>query len=73
MGFNKKYVPEYDVLVREILTVDSSFVAERYSRADALIGSEKSIKLLDEFMKEYYEGNEVTVKRFVETLSENSI
>lgn len=73
MGFNKKYVPEYNTLVKEILTVDSSFVAERYSRADALIGSEKSIRLLDEFMKEYYEGDEVTIKRFVETLSENSI
>lgn len=68
MGFNKKYVPPYDIMVKEILTVDSKTFVQRYEKADALIGSSESIDLLNEYMKEYYEGTETTIQVFIESL-----
>ena len=46
MGFNKVYLPEYEVMVKELKTLDSKTFADRYRKADALIGPSKSVNLV---------------------------
>jgi hypothetical protein len=70
MGFNKVYVPEYDVLVKQILTLDSSTFVRRYLKADALIGPSRSIKLLNDYLEEYYEGSENLKESFIKRIEE---
>lgn len=65
MGFNKVYVPEYDVLVKEILTLDSDTFVRRYIKADALIGPSASIELLHDYLDEYYEGSKDLKEGFI--------
>jgi hypothetical protein len=66
MGFNKVYVPEYDVLVREILTLDSPTFARRYVKADALIGPSQSVQLINDYLEEYYEGSKDLKEGFIQ-------
>lgn len=68
MGFNKVYLPDYDILVKELKVLDSKTFADRYRKADALIGPSQSVNLVTEYLEEYYEGsrnfNEDFLERF---------
>jgi hypothetical protein len=66
MGFNKKYIPEYDVVVKEILTLDSTAFVRRYTSADAWIGPSDSISLINAYLDEYYEGSKDLKEGFIE-------
>ncbi len=49
MGFNKRYVPELDVLMerRKRYDSDEEFINSVVGKADALIGSVQSMEYLD--------------------------
>jgi len=68
MGFNKVYLPEYDVLVKELKRLDPNTFVTRYKKADALIGPSESVNLVTEYLEEYYEDsrnfNEDFLERF---------
>lgn len=66
MGFNKVYLPEYDVLIKELKTLDSNTFVLRYKKADALIGPSDSIALITEYLEEYYEGSRNFNEDFLE-------
>lgn len=66
MGFNKRFVPPYAVLVKEIETLDSKMVIDRYLNADALIGPSDSMDLLNAFIYEYKKGASTLGKSFIE-------
>lgn len=68
MGFSKKYVPEYHLLVKELLTIKPIDAVTKYTGADALIGPTDSMELLNDFIKNYYEGDKDSTQRFIETL-----
>ena len=68
MGFNKVYLPEYEVMVKELKTLDSKTFADRYRKADALIGPSKSVNLVTEYLEEYYEGSRNFNEDFLERL-----
>ena len=50
MGFNKRFVPELDVLVerRKNYSSDEEFLSAVVGKSDALIGSSESIDYLDQ-------------------------
>jgi hypothetical protein len=50
MGFNKRFVPELDVLIerRKNYSSDEEFLSAVVGKSDALIGSSESIDYLDQ-------------------------
>jgi hypothetical protein len=54
MSFNKRYVPELDVLISNHQMIGDVYL-ERFESCDSLIGSPESIKYLDEFFNKKYE------------------
>jgi hypothetical protein len=50
MGFNKRFVPELDVLMerRKNYSSDEEFLSAVVGKSDALIGSSESIDYLDQ-------------------------
>jgi len=57
MGFNKRYLPELEVLRerRSNYKTNEDFYYATVGKADALIGPSESIKFLDEIYKEIIE------------------
>lgn len=66
MGFNKRFVPPYEVLVKEIQSLEAKMVADRYLNADALIGPQDSMDLLNAFIYEYKKGTSALGQSFIE-------
>ncbi len=54
MGFNKRYLPEYDDLKEMVSRLGVEYVIKMYTgfKVDALIGSSKSFEYLKQLKKE---------------------
>jgi hypothetical protein len=66
MGFNKMYVPKVEDLKKSLLELGNERFAEvwvsRYSKADAIIGSEESMDFLKQFINREYNGTKANQK-----------
>lgn len=67
MGFNKLFLPEIDSLKESLMKAGneefSSYWIRRYSKADAILGSEASLDFIKQFINmEYNEHNESAEK-----------
>ena len=61
MGFNKLYLPEIDKLKKQLLSLGNDNFVEhwvnRYTKADAIIGSTDSESFIKQFIEQEYETN----------------
>lgn len=66
MGFNKMYIPEIEVLKKNLLEMGNERFIEtwvrRYDKADAVIGSVESMDFLKQFINREYNGTKVDQK-----------
>lgn len=62
MGFNKLFIPSVDTLKNELLTKGNEQFfkdwARRYTKADAVLGSEESIDFIKQFIAGEYDVTE---------------
>jgi hypothetical protein len=55
MGFNKKYIPTIDILQQMVYDYGVGYVINQFEKADALIGSEESVRFLEKLKEEEHE------------------
>lgn len=60
MSFNKRHVPSVEVLKEQLTRLGMNSFLDRYTKPDALIGSQESLDFIDDILEDYKEMISIT-------------